>query len=98
MESFVQADNSLLALIALGRKARSAPWAELPFFAVNETRTLVEYRQAALYIEKKNSCIIGTCPTRIECALCTVVRSLVQAPLRDVSHRPHRDYLARYSI
>jgi len=47
----VPSDNPLLPLIALQRRARTASAAELPFLAVNETRLLAEYRQAALYLD-----------------------------------------------
>lgn len=53
------AENPLLALVALSRKARSATLAELPFLAVNETRALVEYRQAALYLGQKIHALSG---------------------------------------
>lgn len=45
--------NPLLTLIDLGRRARvAASMDELAFLAVNETRALVPYRQAALWFEE----------------------------------------------
>lgn len=59
MESCVQPENSLLALIALSRRARAASAAELPFLLVNESRTLADYRQAALCIGGKIHALSG---------------------------------------
>lgn len=48
-----QAPNPLLPLIELGHRARAAASAdELAFLAVNDTRTLLAYRQAALWFEE----------------------------------------------
>jgi hypothetical protein len=47
----VQSENPLFALLALGRQTRAAAPNELPFLLVNEARVLVEYRQAALWLE-----------------------------------------------
>jgi hypothetical protein len=45
------ANEGLLALLQLGRRARDAATIEeLGFIAVNETRTLMSYRQAALWL------------------------------------------------
>lgn len=45
------ADNPLLSLLDMARRARAAASeAELAFLAVNETRTLAPYRQAALWL------------------------------------------------
>lgn len=55
----MEANNSLHALLALSSKARCAITAELPFLIVNESRALMEYRQAALTIDKKIVALSG---------------------------------------
>ena len=53
--NYPTATQGLLALLQLGRRAREAPSvAELSFIAVNETRNLLTYRQAALWLGGQN--------------------------------------------